>query len=145
MVFRAEKSRWESCDKFVYTSVGTEHSHWSVFDSCQNISIIAYLFYVSFVLEIAVGWTDVAFEGERILWWSRIQSICRLVHKLEAAPFHHSPNEDHPLAFLSMCFARFVCKYMRIYLSFIKSIIFVQVKLSAISRNPLYKSDFNSS
>ena len=26
-----------------------------------------------------------------------------------------------------------------------KSIIFVQVKLSAISRNPLYKSDFNSS
>ena len=96
MVFRAEKSRWESCDKFVYTSVGTEHSHWSVFDSCQNISIIAYLFYVSFVLEIAVGWTDVAFEGERILWWSRIQSIGRLVHKLEAAPFHHSPNADHP-------------------------------------------------
>ena len=34
---------------------------------------------------------------------------------------------------------------MRIYLSFIKSIIFVQVKLLAISRNPLYKSDFNSS
>ena len=55
MVFRAEKSRWESCDKFVYTSVGTEHSHWSVFDSCQNISIIAYLFYLSFVLGIAVG------------------------------------------------------------------------------------------
>ena len=44
-----------------------------------------------------------------------------------------------------MSFARLVCEYMRIYLSFIKSIIFVQVKLSAISRNPLYKSDFNLS
>lgn len=55
MVFRAVKSRWESCDKFVYTAVGTEHSHRSVFDSCQNISIIDYLFYLSFVLGIAVG------------------------------------------------------------------------------------------
>ena len=44
-----------------------------------------------------------------------------------------------------MCIARLVCEYMRIYLSFSKSISFVQVKLSAISRNPLYKSDFNSS
>lgn len=35
--------------------MGTEHSHWSVFDSCQNISIIDYLFYLSFVLGIAVG------------------------------------------------------------------------------------------
>ena len=35
--------------------MGTEHSHWSVFDSCQNISIIAYLFYLSFVLGIPVG------------------------------------------------------------------------------------------
>lgn len=55
MVFRAEKSRLESCDRFVYTSAGTKHSNWSVFDSCQNISIIAYLFYLSFVLRIAVG------------------------------------------------------------------------------------------
>ena len=35
--------------------MGTEHSHWSVFDSCQNISTIAYLFYLSFVLGVAVG------------------------------------------------------------------------------------------
>ena len=65
--FSEQRSQGENRDKFVYTSVGTEHSHWSVFDSCQNISIIAYLFSVSFVLGIAVGWTDVAFEGERIL------------------------------------------------------------------------------
>ena len=37
-------------------------------------------------------------------------------------------------AFLSLCFARLVCEYTRIYLSFIKSTIFVKVnKLSAIS------------
>lgn len=41
------KSRGESCENLVYMSLGIEHSHWPVFDNCQNISIIAYLFYLS--------------------------------------------------------------------------------------------------
>ena len=67
------------------------------------------------------------------------------IFNMDETPMRFEMPSSRTLAFLSMCIARLVCKYMRIYLSFSKSISFVQVKLSAISRNPLYKSDFNSS
>ena len=53
--FSEQRSQGENHVTSLFTHPWEQNIHWSVFDSCQNISIIAYLFYLSFVLGIAVG------------------------------------------------------------------------------------------
>ena len=129
-VLKAIVSKLQKSHPFKRQSlISSEQSGPRLEQFCQFKSILYFTLYKIFTYHILS-----AISRDPKLLTLKLNTI---VFKHKHKPFSYKPRP--------MCFARLVCEYMRIYLSFTKSIIFVQVKLSAISQNPLYNSGFNSS